>query len=196
MSVGSLALLAAVVFGVNLLPAFGPPTWAVLVFFHLNSHIPAVTLVALGAVSAATGRLVLANASGRFRTHLSERRLASLESARAALTGSPRRAFAGLALFAISPIPSAQLFVAAGLLRVRIVPLTGAFFAGRLVSYSIYVSAAGFARKSLGSSLTAAFSTPWGIALEVALLAGLVALIRVDWGQLLTRGGHPDAAHP
>ncbi|MCW2691467.1 MAG: hypothetical protein JWM67_71, partial [Mycobacterium sp.] len=35
--VGYLVLLA-VVFGVNLLPAFGPPTWAVLVFFRLDQH--------------------------------------------------------------------------------------------------------------------------------------------------------------
>jgi hypothetical protein len=32
--------LAGVVFGVNLLPAFGPPTWSLLVFFRLQSHSP------------------------------------------------------------------------------------------------------------------------------------------------------------
>ena len=47
MSEGLLAYLAlaGVVFGVNLLPAFGPPTWAVLVFFRLNSQLAAVPLV-------------------------------------------------------------------------------------------------------------------------------------------------------
>jgi hypothetical protein len=39
--------LAGVVFGVNLLPAFGPPTRSVLVFFRVQSHIPAVPLVLL-----------------------------------------------------------------------------------------------------------------------------------------------------
>lgn len=34
-------LVVATIFGVNLLPAFGPPTWAVLVFFRLNSDLPA-----------------------------------------------------------------------------------------------------------------------------------------------------------
>ena len=38
--------IAAVVFGVNLLPAFGPPTWAVLVFFRLHDHANPVLLVA------------------------------------------------------------------------------------------------------------------------------------------------------
>jgi hypothetical protein len=47
---------------------------------------------------------------------------------------------------------------------VPLLPLTAAFFAGRLVSYSAYV----------------------GAALQVAMLAGLVLLVRVDWAARLT----------
>src|SRR5438270_12149060 len=35
--------LAGVVFGANLLPAFGPPTWAILVYFRLESDLAAIT---------------------------------------------------------------------------------------------------------------------------------------------------------
>jgi hypothetical protein len=56
-------LVVGTIFGVNLLPAFGPPTWAVLVFFRLNSDLPAVPLVLVGALSAASGRFVLATAA-------------------------------------------------------------------------------------------------------------------------------------
>lgn len=66
-------------------------------------------------------------------------------------------------------------------------PLTAAFFAGRLVSHSIYVTAASAAKHSLGSIIKNSFTSPAGIALQVAMLAGLVALIRVDWAKLLTR---------
>jgi hypothetical protein len=60
-------LALGAIFGVNLLPAFGPPTWAVLVFFRLNSELPAVPLVLLGALAAASGRLVLtASSPARF----------------------------------------------------------------------------------------------------------------------------------
>jgi len=52
-------VVAGSIFAINLLPAFGPPTWAVLVFFRLNSDLPAVPLVLLGAVAAASGRFVL-----------------------------------------------------------------------------------------------------------------------------------------
>jgi hypothetical protein len=179
--------LAGVVFGVNLLPAFGPPTWSVLVFFRLQSSVPAVPLVLIGALAAAGGRIVLAYASRRFRDRLTPQHLQHLAAARDAVAGGPKRALAGLGLFALSPLPSAQLFVAAGLVAAPIVPLTAAFFAGRLVSYSIYVTAASAAKHSLGSIIKNSFTSPAGIALQVAMLAGLVALIRVDWAKLLNR---------
>ncbi len=50
------AIALGVVFAVNLLPAFGPPTWAVLVFFSVDFDLPAATLVVGGALAAATGR--------------------------------------------------------------------------------------------------------------------------------------------
>ena len=179
--------LAGVVFGVNLLPAFGPPTWSVLVFFSLQSDVPAVPLVLVGAVAAACGRLVLALASRRLRGHLSAQRIEHLTAARDAVAGGRKRAVAGLGLFALSPLPSAQLFIAAGLVSAPIVPLTVAFFCGRMVSYSIYVAAASAARRSLGSIVTDAFSSPLGIALQLIMLAGLVALLRVDWAAIRTR---------
>ena len=114
-------------------------------------------------------------------------RLESLAAARELLAGDRRRAAGGLALFALSPVPSAQLFVAAGLLAVPLLPLTAAFFAGRLVSYSLYVGGATLAADRLGDTFTDVFTSPAGIALQVAMLAGLVALLRVDWRAVLQK---------
>jgi membrane protein YqaA with SNARE-associated domain len=180
-------LVAGVVFGANVLPAFGPPTWAVLVFFRLQSNLEAVPLVLIGALAAASGRLVLAYGSRRLRGRFSAERRESLEAARAVLAGGRKRTIAGLALFALSPVPSAQLFIAAGLVATPIVPLTAAFFTGRLVSYSIYVTAASAAKQSFGSLLQQAFTSPAGIVLQVAMLVALVALVRCDWARLLPR---------
>jgi membrane protein YqaA with SNARE-associated domain len=180
-------LLCAVVLGVNLLPAFGPPTWAVLVFFRLQWGLEAVPLVLVGALSAASGRYLLARGTTLFAGRLSERRRASLRAASDALQERRAAALAGLALFALSPVPSAQLFVAAGLLRVRLLPLTAAFFVGRLVSYSLYVGAASLASRQLGSVLVDGMRSPLGIALQVAMLIALAVLLRVDWAARLTR---------
>ena len=180
-------VVAGLVFGVNLLPAFGPPTWAVLVFLRLNLDVAAVPLVIVGAVAAASGRLVLAHGARRFRRRLSSERIESLTAAEEALAGSRRKALAGLGLFALSPVPSAQLFVAAGLLTVPLLPLTAAFFAGRLVSYSIYVGAASLADESLGKIFADSLTSPLGVTLQVVMLALLVALVRVDWVRVLGR---------
>jgi hypothetical protein len=53
---GELAIALGVVFLVNLLPAFGPPTWAVLVFFSIDYDLPAVPLVLGGALGGGGGR--------------------------------------------------------------------------------------------------------------------------------------------
>lgn len=178
-------IAAAVIFGVNLLPAFGPPTWSILVFFVLGFDLAAAIVVPVAAAAAAAGRLVLATGARRLRGRLSGERLDSLTAAEEALTASRSRAIAGLGLFALSPVPSAQLFVAAGLLEVPLLPLTTAFFAGRLVSYSLYVGAASVASDSLGEIVGDSLTSPLGIALQVLMLAGLVALVRVDWRRVL-----------
>ncbi|HLY83173.1 MAG TPA: hypothetical protein VKQ71_09305, partial [Acidimicrobiales bacterium] len=138
----SYLVAVGVIFGVNLLPAFGPPTWSVMVLLKLHSHLNPVALVGLGAVAAALGRYVLAVASRKLRGRLSAERTANLAAAREQLTANRARSFVGLGLFALSPVPSAQLFEAAGLMDVRLPPVVTAFFAGRLVSYSIYVAGA------------------------------------------------------
>ena len=180
-------VIAAVVFGVNLLPAFGPPTWVVLVFFRLHDHVNPVLLVAVGALAAASGRMILALASKRLGAHLSPSRRTRLAEARRVLLSRRGSAIAALALFAVSPLPSAQLFMAAGMLDVKLVPLTTAFFAGRIISYSIYVSVATIADKNLGSVLRQFLGSPWSIAIQAVLLLLVALLPFLDWSKLVRR---------
>ncbi|HWU31562.1 MAG TPA: hypothetical protein VN108_01740 [Marmoricola sp.] len=177
----------AIVFAVNLMPVLGPPTWAVLILLMLNWHLNAATLVILGAIGAGGGRYVLALASRALRHKVGERRRQNLRAAQEALTGHKLGAVAGIGLFALSPLPSAQLFEAAGILELPLVPLTTAFFAGRIVSYSIYVSSASLAAKHYGSVISSALTSPTGIALQVAMLVALVLLAEVDWRSVITR---------
>ncbi len=175
-TLAQLAIAVGVVFAVNLLPAFGPPTWALLVFFSLDFDLPGAPLVLGGALAAATGRFVLAKGARKLRPRLSAARRASLDRAQAAVSENRARAAAGLGLFALSPVPSGQLFVAAGLMTVPLLPLTAAFFAGRLVSYSIYVSVATIAERNLGSLALDALTSPLGMGLQVAMLVVLALL--------------------
>jgi uncharacterized membrane protein YdjX (TVP38/TMEM64 family) len=190
------ALVFAVVFAVNLLPAFGPPTWTVLVALRLGLGVSPVALVLTGALAAAAGRWALAHGAYLLRGRMSEDRRESLEALRAAVEDRPAGAIAGLALFALSPLPSAQLFVAAGLTGARIGPLVLAFFCGRIVSYSIYVGAAEAARATLGDSLLDGLRSPAGIAGQVLMLVLLAVLMKVDWRKVLAHRRPPGGATP
>lgn len=181
-------LLFAIVFGLNLLPAFGPPTWSIIVLYGLNTELPVPAIVLTGAVAAALGRFCLAYGTRLLRHWVSDRTRANLESAREALEKNKRRGVLALALFALSPVPSAQLFEAAGLTGVRLWPFTLAFFAGRLVSYSIYTSGArAVEHLTLGETFRDTLSSPVGIAVQVLMLAALVALAKIDWAKMLAR---------
>jgi len=180
-------ILFAVVFAINLLPAFGPPTWAVLVYTRIHWHMDPVALVLLGGVAAMSGRYLLAHGARHFKQRLSGRMKENLDSVQDLLQKKKSRAVALVALFVVSPLPSAQLFVAAGLLDLPLGLLTFAFFLGRMVSYSIYVSAATLADKQLGNVLAQSFGSPWSITLQVVLLIAVCALPFFNWKKLLKR---------
>jgi uncharacterized membrane protein YdjX (TVP38/TMEM64 family) len=91
------------------------------------------------------------------------------------------------------------MFEAAGLARVRLRPLLGAFFLGRLVSYSIYVGAASAAHDSLSHLFDKGLFSPEAIATQLVGVAVLIAIVLIDWpavidkarGWWATRRGQP-----
>ena len=179
-------ILFAIVLGVNLMPAFGPPTWSIIVLFGFNSDLPVPAIVGTGATAAALGRYGLAHGTRLARPWLSDKTRRNLAAAKDALEQNRRRGILALGLFALSPVPSAQLFEAAGLAGVRLLPFTLAFFAGRLVSYSIYAgSAKAVEHLTIGDTFRDALTSPLGIGLQVLMLAGLVVLAKVDWAKVL-----------
>jgi uncharacterized membrane protein YdjX (TVP38/TMEM64 family) len=187
-----LIVMVAVVFAVNLLPAFGPPTWLVLAYFRIEQGSPIVALVILGGLAASAGRLVLALATRRLGRRLPERRRAELEVLGQTLASHQAGFWASIAFFALSPLPSAQMFEAAGLTpTVRLLPVTTAFFLGRLVSYSIYVAAASAARAQIRSVFSQGLGSPFAIALQLVSLGLVVGMVFTPWSRVLARMRRP-----
>lgn len=180
-------LLAGIVFGVNLMPVFAPPTWMVLVFFNVTYDMPVHLLVPLGALCAASGRLVLGSTAKRFRHRFSERRIKDLDTLRAVAEERRAASIGALTLFAISPVPSASLFIGAGVAGMRLGRLTAAFFSGRIVSYTVYVSASSAAEQSIRSLLERGVTSWWSMALQIVLLALILGLVFLPWSRLLGR---------
>lgn len=186
--------LFLIVIGVNLMPAFGPPTWTILVLYMLNTELPVASVVLTGATAASSGRYMLASAVRLLGSRLPVRNRENLEAARKMIEQSRGKSLLALALFVISPLPSAQLFEAAGLMRVRLLPFTAAFFAGRVGAYFIYAAGAAKIREtSMGDAFRDSLTRPLAIGVQLVLLAMLVALTRVDWRRWMPDGkrGNP-----
>lgn len=181
-------LLFAIVLGINLMPALGPPTWSVIVIYELNTHMPLVALVLISALAAASGRFLLALGFRYLREYVPDRTRQNLVAAGTLLEHRKRNAALALGLFALSPVPSAQLFEAAGLMGIRLFKFTGVFFLGRIASYSIYgATATRIAATSVGDAFQRALVNPVGIALEVGMIALLLVLSQIDWAKRFAR---------
>ena len=114
-------------------------------------------------------------------------RRAHLGAAEAALVKNSGRSVAGLGLFALSPVPSGQMFTAAGLMEVALLPLTAAFFAGRVVSYTIYVTGANAVKSSVSDTVIDSLASPLGIGIQFVALIALGLFLRLDWADILSR---------
>jgi uncharacterized membrane protein YdjX (TVP38/TMEM64 family) len=176
-------LVALVVFGFNLLPAFAPPTWSALVFFNFRYDLNPYLLILVGILAAVAGRAGLFELFRKFREFLPKGYLANMAKLGHYLEESKSRFFGLLALFFISPLSSAQLFEAAALMnRMRLKPLLIAFATGRLFSYSFYVFGSSQLKStSIGQIIQDQITSPIAIIIQVLMIIGLIALGNIDW---------------
>ena len=110
----NLISLGLVVFLCNLAPILAPPTWSIIVYFLVTREINPVFAVAISAIAAGSGRYLLAVATRALRNYIPEKARKNLFDAGVVFDENRSRRYGLMALFIISPLPSAQLFEAAG----------------------------------------------------------------------------------
>jgi hypothetical protein len=176
----------ALAVALNAVPAFMPPTWSVLAYFHLYHGLPVVPLAIVGALGATTGRTVLAVGSRAFGDRFVPASWrANVEALVATLQSRPTLALPSLALFALGPVPSNHLFVAAGLARAPLPPILVVFASARFVSYVLWVGAANAADRSLRENFGARLGGWGAVALQLVGFALIILLMRLDWRRIL-----------
>src|SRR5262249_11952668 len=140
-----------------------------------------------GALAANAGRLTLALLSRRLGWRFLPRtRQEGLRHLGRWLDAKARVAApVAVLLFSFGPIPSNELFIAAGLTGMRLAPVVGAFLVGRLISYNLWALAARSAVDRLDDLFSPGSQGVGALVLQIAALASLVALARIDWLRLL-----------
>lgn len=178
-----------VVFALNVLPAFAPPTWTTMSFIGLAiPNIDVLLLAGVAAMAATCGRVVLAKLSRalvrqRLLTDRSRRNIDAIkigiESQQAMTVGT----FLG---YSLSPLPSNYLFIAYGLTSLPIAFLSVPFFIGRFVSYAFWTRTA----STIGDWLdwdwfeSVLYFLAYFLLSQLLLVPVIYAFTRLDWRTL------------
>jgi hypothetical protein len=175
-----------VIFVLNLLPAFAPPTWTAMSFIGLT--IPSISFVSLAVVAATAatlGRITLAKLSRAIvrQRLLSEQTRCNVDAVRQGIEGRPVITFGTFLAYSFSPLPSNYLFIAYGLTSLPIAFLALPFFVGRLVSYAFWIKTAA----AIGNRLeldwfeSAPYFVVYFIISQLLLIPIIYGFTRVDW---------------
>ncbi len=179
-------LLFVVIFALNLLPAFAPPTWMAMSFIGLAiPEIDFVLTALVAATAATTGRIVLAKLSRVLvrQRLLSEHTQRNVDAIRLGIERRPVMTFGTVLGYSISPLPSNYLFIAYGLTSLPMAFLALPFFVGRFASYSFWLKTA----STVGDRLDLDWfeSTPYFIGYflisQLLLVPVIYGFTRIDW---------------
>jgi membrane protein YqaA with SNARE-associated domain len=170
----------------NVVPAFMPPTWALLVYFRVADGLDVLPLTLTGALGATTGRALLALASRSLGDRLAPPRWRENITALATtLESRPAFSLPTLGLFALGPVPSNHLFIAAGLAHAPLAPILAVFAVARFISYLIWVNVASTAARSIEEAIGPRLGSGVAIAIQVAGFLLLMLVMQIDWTQRL-----------
>jgi hypothetical protein len=191
----TLWLLAAfaLIFAINLMPALMPASWMVMAFFYIQFDLPLLVLTIGGAIASACGRLLLAKGSAWTKRALPRASREDLDELGAFLD-ERRHVLAPTAfLYALTPLPTNNLFVAAGLAGVSLVHVIAGFLAARMIVDSIFVWTTERVFDNLGDVFSGAYGSWVAIALQAASVTSILLLYRVPWARWLRRLFQPRA---
>ena len=182
----------AVIFAINVLPAFAPPTWTVMSLIGLA--VPSADLIwlpVIAAVAATSGRTVLAKLSRVLvrQRILSKRTCDNVDTIRFGIEKRPALAFSSFLAFAFSPLPSNYLFIAYGLTSLSIAFLALPFFVGRLLSYMFWIRTASAVGDWLdldaGWFESSQYFVGYFVVSQLLLGPVIFAFLRLDWHALV-----------
>ena len=176
-------------FVVNLVPALMPPTWSIVAFFVVHDALPPLPLAFGCAVASTLGRTGLALMTRGVGPRLTTAAMrTNLDALALFLRERNRHVALGLLFMApVSPFPSNQLFIAAGLARLDLKLIAPCFFVGRVVEYSAAALAADRAAATLTDLFAHHLSSAPALVIELMSLASIVLLGEIPWARVLRR---------
>lgn len=195
-------LVFSIVYILNLVPAFAPPTWMVFSFIGFWHPTGDLELLALaGALAATLGRVTLAKLSRLIirQKFMSQRSRENIDAIREHLERRKKLTSGVFLFYAFSPLPSNYLFIAYGLTAMELTLVAIPFLIGRSVSYSFWMFSSSAISRRIAFDTTEAlpYLSAYFIVSQILLLSLVYLFTRIDWRtlfserkvKLLARGG-------
>lgn len=181
-----IVILFLIVFGLNVIPAFAPPTWMVFSYIGFRyADVNVVLLALVGAAAATLGRIALAKMSRvLFRQRfMSDATRDNIDAIREHLDPRKKLTFGVFLFYAFTPLPSNSVFIAYGLTAMNLRLIAVPFFLGRSVSYTFWgLTASAVARRiSLESTDALSYLSIYFVISQILVLSLIYVFTRVDW---------------
>ncbi len=176
----------ALSFVINLVPAFMPSTWMILACFYIRFDLPLLPLTIGGALASALGRLMLARGSTWFKHRFLHGRESGLHELGGFLN-EHRNVLAGTVfLYALTPLPTNNLFIAAGMVEVNMVQVLLGFAASRILANTFWVWTTNSAFEHIGELFKGAVGSWAAIVLELMGVVSVALLYFLPWEKWFT----------
>lgn len=185
-NVGWFAAAMAIIFLINLSPGFMPSSWMVMAFFYIQFGLPLVPLCIAGALVSGLGRLCLAQGSGWVTERFFPRKKEDLRSLGGYLERKRGLVAGFVFVYSLLPLPTNNLFLAAGMTRVKLAYVLGGFYAARLPADLFWVWTTNATFRSL-DDVFAKSGNIIAIALQAGALLSVALLYFLPWGKWLRR---------
>jgi hypothetical protein len=173
------------VFILNMVPFFMPPTWIVLstLFFLFPLQFDPLLLALTGAFASTFGRVILCRIGVASRRLMGENRRKSMDRAGQALRSKKYGGFVLTFLYALSPLPSNAFFLMMGTMKCHFFTIFLGFWLGRFISYAATISVAHIAFRSLADVMASQLQAV--VLVDTLAIASVIVFAFIDWEILI-----------
>jgi membrane protein YqaA with SNARE-associated domain len=172
---------------VDIIPLLAPPAWTIAVFLLVRFHLNPLIVLLLCASGSTLGRYLMSLYIPRFANlFIKRRKTDDLEFLGKKLSQSLWQSWLFVLIYAVTPLSTTALFMAAGVAKVKPSHTLPPFFCGKLLSDAIMIFSGFYAANNFKALVNGIYS-PKAI---MALALGLVVVawfLFLDWRALLQR---------
>ena len=172
---------------VDIIPLLAPPAWTIAVFLLVRFHLNPLIVLLLCASGSTLGRYLMSLYIPRFANlFIKRRKTDELEFLGKKLSQSLWQSWLFVLIYAVTPLSTTALFMAAGVAKVKPSHTLPPFFCGKLLSDAIMIFSGFYAAKNFKALVYGIYSPKAIVTLALGLVV-VAGFLFIDWRALLQR---------